>query len=139
MATRPNKEGTQLRSDFDKICETLYDLEELDKCNIKYDDGWIISETDRATMRISYDDLAGQAFWKPYAKDAKIEAALEDHEEMVMDIEHEIKRVTTRTVADAYLLSIDYSDFLWFCLWRAAFHNPIFAGTDGSSRFEQIR
>ena len=139
MATHPNKEATQLRSDFDKICETLCDLAELDGCNINFDHGWIVSETDCATMRISHDGLVGQAFWKPYAKDAKIEAALEDHEEMVIDIEHEIERETTRTVADAYILSMDYSDFLWFCIWRAAFHNPVFTGTDGPSKFEQIR
>ena len=128
MATQPNKEGTQLRSDFRKICDTLCDQAELDECNISFDDGRMLSETDSAMMRISYDDLARKEFWKPYGKDAKIEAALEDHEEMIIDIEHEIERETTQTVADAYLFSIDYSAFLWFCVSRAAFHNPVFGG-----------
>lgn len=128
MATQPNKEGTQLRSDFVKICDLLLDLAEHDEDDLKFDDGRMMSETDITMMRISYTDLARRAFWKPYAKDAKIEAALSDYEEMIEDIEHEIERGTTQTIEDAYLLSMDYSDFLWFCVSSVAFHNPVFGG-----------
>ena len=128
MASERNKEGMQLRSDFAKICDLLSDLAELDEDDLRFDDGLMVSETDSAMMRISYDDLARKTFWMPYAKDAKIEAALEDHEEMIDEIEHECERGTTQTTEDAYLLSMKYSDFVWFCVSNAAFQNPVFGG-----------
>ena len=139
MTSQSNKDGTQLRSDFDKICETLYDLADRDECDVSFEDGRMVSESDCAMMRISYDDSVRKACWKPFAKEAKLEKALEDHEEMIEDIERGTERALTKTMADAYLLSIDYCDFLWFCLWRAALHNPALGGTEGLSRFEQIR
>ena len=127
MTTQPNKEGMQLRSAFSNICDTLSDLADHDESDLNFDHGVVISHLDNATMRISYDSHARQGFWKPYAKDAKIEAALEDHEEEIEDIEHEFGG-TTQTVADAYTLSIKYGDFLWGCLSRAVLYNPVFGG-----------
>ena len=128
MATQPNKEGMQLRSDFGKIIDTLSDLADYDESDLNFADGKMMSRADIAMMRIFYDNLACKAFWKPYAKDAKLEAALEDHEEMVEDIEVELGRAPTETVADAYILSIQYSHFLYFCVTNATFSNPVFGG-----------
>ena len=148
MASQQNSEGAQIRHDFDVICEILYDLADRDEGDFDFDDGIIISEPDCAKMKISYDDSARKAFWKPYLQDAKLDEALESHEELVDDIEYgedhreypefEIKRGPTKTIADAYILSLEYSDFLWFCLWRAALHNPVFDDTGISPKFEQI-
>ena len=145
MASLPNSEGAQLRYDFDVICETLYDLADLDRCDFDFDDGIILSEPDSAKMKISYDDSAREAFWKPYLQDAKLDEALESHEELVEDIEHgedpedRIDRGPTRTIGDAYNLSLDYSDFLYFCVWRAALDNLAFDETGINPKFEQIR
>ena len=146
MASRPNSEGAQLRYNFDVICdETLYDLADRHEEDFDFDNGTIISEPDRAKMKISYNESARKAFWKPYLQDAKLDEALESHEELVQDIEHgedienRTDRGPTKTVGDAYLLSLDYSDFLWFCLWRAALHNPVFDDTGINPKFEQIR
>lgn len=129
MATQPNKEGKQLRANFVRIIDLLCDLAEQQfKSELNFDDGGIMSEADNAMMRISYDGLASQAFWQPYSKDAKIEAALDDFEEMIEDIENEVVRGPTQTVEDAYILSIKYSRFLYFCVTNAAFFNPVFGG-----------
>ena len=145
MASLPNSEGAQLRHDFDVICETLYDLADRDLCDFDFKDGIIISELDSAKMKISYDDSARKAFWKPFLQDAKLDEALESHEELVEDIEHgedpedRIERGPTKTIGDAYNLSLDYSDFLWFCVYRAALRNPALNETGINSKFEQIR
>ena len=145
MASRQNSEGAQLRYDFDVICETLYDLADRDEGDFDFDDGIIISEPDSAKMKISYDDSARKAFWKPYLRDAKLDEALESHEELVEDIEHgedpedRIERGPTKTIADAYNLSLHYADFLWFCLYRAALANPAFDETGINPKFEPIR
>ena len=139
MASQMNSEGAQLRYDFDVICETLYDLADRDDGDFDFDDGIIISELDSVKMKILYDDSARKAFWKPYLQDAKLDEALESHEELVEDIETEIERGPTKTIADAYLLSLDYADFLWFCLWRAALHNPVFDETEINPKYVQIR
>ena len=128
MTTQPNKEGKQLRANFERIIDLLCDLAVQFESDPRFDDGMVVSETDKAMMRISYDDLASKAFWEPYPKDAKIKAALDDFEEMVDDIEHETERRPTQTVQDAYLFSMDYSDFLYYCVTNATFHNAVFGG-----------
>ena len=128
MAPERNKEGMQLRSDFVKICDLLSDLAEHNEDDLRFDDGRMVSKTDNVMMRISYDDLARKAFWMPYAKDAKIEAALEDHEEFIDDIEDEVGRGTAQTTEDAYLRSMKYSDFIWWYVSNATLDNPVFGG-----------
>lgn len=138
MASRPNNEGTQLRYDFEVVCDKLYDLADRQEDDYDFDDGVIISESDSAKMKISYDDSARDAFWKPYLQDAKLEDALESHEDLVEEIEHK-ERGTTKTMGDAYLLSLRYRDFLWFCLHRAVVANPVFDETGINPKFESIR
>ena len=138
MASRLNNEGAQLRSNFDNFCEALYELVDRRECNIEFDHGKIIAGSGCKMMKVSYAESASKAFWKPYVKDAKLDEALEDHEEMIEDIEQSNERGPTQTVEDAYLVSLQYSDFLWFCVWRSTVYNPVFDGPEGCSRFEQI-
>lgn len=139
MATRQKNEGAQLRYDFDVVCETLLDLADRDERNFDFDDGVIISEADSAKMKISYNESAQKAFWKPYLQDAKLDQALESHEELVEDIEDRSEsRPPIKTIGDAYALSLHYTDFLWFCVVRAALANPVFDQTGESPKFERI-
>ena len=144
MALRQNNEGAQLRYDFSLICETLYDLAERDD-EFDFDGGIIISELDSARMKISYDDYALTAFWKPYLQDAKLDEALESHEELVQEIEHPEETMPRtdlgpmKTIGHAYDLSSHYSDFLCFCLFRGVLDNPIFDVTGTDPKFEVIR
>lgn len=140
MALSLHPEGMQLRSAFDRICEEIYCLVELndrEESNIDFRHGKTVSETDRKMMKISYADSASKEFWKPYDKNANLEEELDGHEEMVAEIE-EKHNGETKTIGDADLLSLRYSHFLYFCVARAALNNPIFDGTEGSYRFEKI-
>ena len=144
MASRPNSKGSQLRHDFSLICETLYDLAERDD-DFDFDDGVILSELDTARMKISYDDSALKAFWKPYLQDAKLDEALESHEELVQDIEHpeeimpRIDPGPMKDIGDAYNFSLHYADFLYFCVCRGVLGNPVFDDTGINPKFEVIR
>ena len=138
MATRQKNEGAQLRYDFDVVCEILFDLADRDGRDFDFDDGVVMSETDSDKMKISYDDSARKAFWKPYLQDAKLDEAVEDPEEYVQEIEESHHHPSIRTLASAYPLSIRYADFLYYCVGRAAFNNPVFDETGESPKFERI-
>ncbi len=126
MALSQNSEGMRLRSAFDSICEEIYYLVE-HKSNINCRYGKIVSDTDMEMMKISYADSASKEFWKPYNGDANLKEELDGYEDMVAEIEEEYKYDSeTQTVGAAYLLSLPYSRFLYFCVAHAALDNPIF-------------
>ena len=138
MAPRLINEAAQLRSNFDRFCEELYELVDRRECDIEFDHGKTMAESDCEMMKVSYAESASKAFWKPYVNDAKLDEALEDHEEMIKDIEQSSERGPTQTVEDAYLVSLQYSDFLWFCVWRSTVYNQVFDEPEGCPRFELI-
>ena len=66
MASLFSNEGAQLRSDFDKFCEELYELVDRRECDIEFDHGEIMAESGCEMMKVSYAESASKAFRKPY-------------------------------------------------------------------------
>ena len=139
MAPSPNRSGLQLRSSFDEICEELFWLAEQGESAIDFNNGKIISDQHANKMRIMHDASAGDNFWKSRVEGAKLDETLSGHEEMIEEIETGLTHPDTHTMGDAYPFSLVYCDFLYFCIARAALHNPVLDGPEDPPIFEQIQ
>ncbi len=93
-------------------------------------------------MKISHDDSVTKDYWKLYDKDigdVKLNEQLDGYEERLKEIKDRRHKPSTLTTEDAFPLSLQYCNFLCFCISVAALNNPVFNGMEGPSTFDTIR
>ena len=70
---------------------------------------------------------------------AKLDEQLDGYEERLKEIKDRRHNPSTLTTEDAFPLSLQYCNFLCFCISVAASNNPVFNGMEGPSTFDTIR